>query len=121
MTPPKRDDDDEPRLIEWDGIERRKTPPAMALNSWPAIQSFATLILMAIAGIAWGLKLETRLDVEEKNLSEVKTQVLTNYQDVRNALAKGILPIAEVRIAWLENEIKELRGELADCVGRVKR
>jgi hypothetical protein len=90
----------------WDGIERRRDPDShevyayidrkmaepggLKIKTFSDINAALSIAVVMLGGIAWGLKLETRIDSAVKEAVEVRTMV-----------AKGILPVAEERLGSL--------------------
>lgn len=92
-----------------------------SIDSWSALQSAATLLMMAVAGLVWGLKLEGRIDIigseHKADVSLLEGKVMA----LELATQKGILPVTEVRIHAIEARIDNLRQDLDECVGRENR
>jgi hypothetical protein len=72
-----------------------------SLNNWSAVQSLLTILVMAVAGIAWGLKLENRIDSLNSSYTSINTQI-----------SKGILPLADERINQIMTENTKMRTEI---------
>jgi hypothetical protein len=102
---------------DWDGRERRKKSQ-WSIDSWSALQSAATLLMMAVAGLVWGLKLEGRIDLigttHKADMDKLEGKVLM----VETATQKGILPVTEVRMNGLKSEIDALRRDVDECATR---
>jgi hypothetical protein len=102
---------------DWDGRERRNKSQ-WSIDSWSALQSAATLLMMAVAGLVWGLKLEGRIDLigttHKADMDKLEGKVLM----VETATQKGILPVTEVRMNGLKSEIDALRRDVDECVAR---
>ena len=64
------------------------------LHSWSDVTSLGSLILLGIGVIAWGLKLEARIDAQDRRIDTLEAQV-----------GNGILPRAEERIHALERRM----------------
>lgn len=112
----------EPQQIGgWDGVERRRKPadhevlhyideqvdaklrePGLRIRSFGDIYHAMSIAVVMIAGIAWGLKLEAKTEMVQKEL--VQLQLLIN---------KGILPVAEERLNSLTARLdrREQEGE----------
>lgn len=71
------------------------------IRSYGDLVAVATLLAMLLATVAWGLKLESRLDVVRDDL------IMINRQ-----LGTGILPRAEERIEAVNRELEDIRREL---------
>lgn len=102
---------------EWDGHERREKNQ-WSIDSWSALQSAATLLMMAVAGLVWGLKLEGRIDMiasgHKADMEKIEGKVLS----LEAVTQKGILPVTEVKIHAMEGQIDVIRRELDECVGK---
>lgn len=75
---------------------------AFSLNSWPALQSLLTIILIAIGGVAWGLKLETRLDNLKDRMYSLEEQT-----------GGGKFPVAIERLNNVATQIEGYQKELS--------
>jgi 1-aminocyclopropane-1-carboxylate deaminase/D-cysteine desulfhydrase-like pyridoxal-dependent ACC family enzyme len=102
---------------EWDGREMREKNQ-WSIDSWSALQSAATLLMMAVAGLIWGLKLEGRIDLigttHKADMDKIEGKVLM----LETATQKGILPVTEVRMNGLKSEIDALRRDVDECAAR---
>ena len=102
---------------QWDGHERREKSQ-WSIDSWSALQSAATLLMMAVAGLVWGLKLEGRIDMigsqHRADMDKIEGKVL----GLEVVTQKGILPVTEVRLHALEGQIDVIRRDLDDCTGK---
>ena len=92
----------------WDGIERRQAPgphelyryidehvarqagERLKVRTFADLQALVTIGVVLVGGIAWGLKIEARVDSEAKRREELSV-----------VMARGILPVAEERIQSL--------------------
>lgn len=70
------------------------------LRSWSDVASLGALILLGFGVIAWGLKLEARIDENAREIAELKQEV-----------SNGILPRAEERIRSLEQRLERHEDE----------
>jgi hypothetical protein len=102
---------------EWDGRERREKSQ-WSIDSWSALQSAATLLMMAVAGLVWGLKLEGRIDMigsgHKADMDKMEGKVMA----LETVTQKGILPVTEVRLHAVESQVDGMKRELAECVGK---
>lgn len=102
---------------EWDGHERREKNQ-WSIDSWSALQSAATLLMMAVAGLVWGLKLENRIDLigsaHKADIDKIEGKILV----LETSTQKGILPVTEVRLNGLKSELDALRRDVDECVAR---
>lgn len=102
---------------EWDGHERRQKSQ-WSIDSWSALQSAATLLMMAVAGLVWGLKLEGRIDMIS-SVQKADVDKLTGKIEVLEAATqKGILPVTEVRLHALEGQIDIMQRSIDECMAR---
>ncbi len=72
------------------------------IRSYGDLVAVATLLALFVGVLAWGLKLEARLDV-----------VRDEMMRMNRAIAPGVLPRAEERIDSLQRELGDIRNELA--------
>jgi ACT domain-containing protein len=114
----------EPQQIGgWDGVERRRAPndhevmqrveelleqrlqsPGLKIRNFGDLQAALSIAVVLIGGIAWGLKLEARID-----------ELLRNHVNMQAQISKGILPLTEERILSLTTRLdrREQEGERA--------
>lgn len=102
---------------EWDGRERREKSQ-WSIDSWSALQSAATLLMMAVAGLVWGLKLEGRIDMigseHKSDMEKIDGKVFA----LESVTQKGILPVTEARLHAIDAQISDLRADLDTCINR---
>jgi hypothetical protein len=72
--------------------------------------SIASLSVMFISVLMWGLKLEARLEVANRDIYSLNTSIAA----FRAQIASGILPRAEERINRLQDRVKELGDDFDD-------
>lgn len=112
---------------EWDGTERRSgddrrsgwdrrgnhpyVPPTLGLvppvRSWSDIHALIWVGVTIIGGIAWGLKLESRID---SLVSENRTKDV-HIVEIDKTLDKGILPLTEERLQRMHADLVRLQGQ----------
>lgn len=102
---------------EWDGRERREKS-RWSIDSWSALQSAATLLMMAVAGLVWGLKLEGRIDMIGSSHKADIDKLEGKVGVLEAATQKGILPVTEVRLHAIDAQISDIRADLATCISR---
>ena len=102
---------------KWDDHERREKNQ-WSIDSWSALQSAATLLMMAIAGLVWGLKLENRIDMIESSHKSDMEKLDGKIANLETSTQKGILPITEVRLNALENRVDGMAKEINECIKR---
>lgn len=102
---------------EQSGREQRERNQ-WAIDSWSSLQSAATLLMMAVAGLVWGLKLESRIDMIASQHKADMDKMDGKVGDLEQATQKGILPVTEVRLNALENQVGSIRRELDECTGK---
>jgi hypothetical protein len=89
-----------------------------SIDSWSALQSAATLLMMAVAGLVWGLKLEGRIDMIGSSHTADMDKLEGKVMVLEAATQKGILPVTEVRLHAVESQVDGMKRELAECVGK---
>lgn len=102
---------------DWYGHERRQKSQ-WTIDSWSALQSAATLLMMAVAGLVWGLKLEGRIDMIGSSHKADMDKLEGKVGNLEAATEKGILPVTEVRLHAVESQISGIRADLDTCLGR---
>lgn len=102
---------------EWDGRERREKNQ-WSIDSWSALQSAATLLMMAVAGLVWGLKLEGRIDMIGSSHKADMDKLEGKVGALEAATQKGILPVTEVRLHAIDAQILDIRADLDTCISR---
>ena len=111
----------------WDGIERRTQPSPHELYRYidehvsrqaegrlkvrtiADLQALVTIGVVLVGGIAWGLKIEGRVDAEAKRREELSV-----------AVARGILPVTEERLASLTARLDRREQEAHDALELIK-
>jgi hypothetical protein len=68
------------------------------------IERWVFLVLMLVAGLAWGLKLESRVDSVLQGMHLVELRV----SEMDKTLSRGILPLAEERMHRMAQDMTEL-------------
>jgi hypothetical protein len=92
--------------VNWDGLERRREPSShevyayidrkmaepggLKIKTFSDINAALSIAVVMLGGIAWGLKLESRIDSATKEII-----------DIRTMMSRGILPVAEERLISL--------------------
>ena len=72
--------------------------------------SISSLSIMFISVLMWGLKLEARLEVVNRDIYSLASDVAA----FKAQIASGILPRAEERINRLQDRVKELGDDFDD-------
>jgi hypothetical protein len=112
----------------WDGEnERRQIPPPhviykfvaeqiqaqadsrFRLRTFSDLQALLSLAVVLIGGIVWGSRLETKI---EKALEE--------QQGIRTVMARGILPLAEERLASLAARLDRREQEAGQALELIR-
>lgn len=103
----------------WDSRERRPKNQ-WSIDSWSALQSAATLLMMAVSGLIWGLKLESRIDLigsmHRSDVDKLTDKVIY----LESLTQRGILPVAEARLHAMEAVLNTMRQDIDACMGRKK-
>ena len=74
------------------------------IQSWRDVVAFATVLILCLSGLAWGLKLEYELNT-------MRNQHNQRLVDLEAKVGEGILPRAEERIAENRRRIERLESE----------
>lgn len=89
-------------------LDQRLASPGLKVRTFGDLQAALSIAIVLLAGIAWGLKLESRLE-----------DVLKQTQDLQVRVSRGILPLTEERLnhlaAILERQEVE-RKQVMDLV-----
>jgi hypothetical protein len=92
--------------VNWDGLERRREPSShevyryidqkmaepggLKIKTFSDVNAALSIAVVMLGGIAWGLKLESRIDAATKEIIDIRTMI-----------SRGILPVAEERLVSL--------------------
>lgn len=104
----------------WDGVERRKAPDGFAVNSWSSLMSLLSICLMAVGGISWGLKLESRIDKYSDAQSSMRERFLADIATTQAVLARGMLPVTQAKIESIENRLDKVEDAVDACMRKGK-
>lgn len=99
----------------WYEVMESESKKGWAMDSWSALQSAATLLMMAVAGLVWGLKLESRIDLIASMYTRDTEKLGSKVQSLETTMQRGVLPVTEVRLESLEEQIDDLRKIIEDC------
>lgn len=110
---------DEPEE-SWDGQERRKLQEGFAVNNWSSLVSFLSVCLMAIGGISWGLKMESRIDKYSDAQSSMRERFLADIATTQAVLARGMLPVTQAKIESIENRLDKVEDAVDACMRKGK-
>lgn len=80
-----------------------------------------TILVVLFGGIAWGLKLESRIDLVARDTKEAQRISEEELRQVSAQLSRGILPIAAIRIETIEERLKGLSQTVDECIKRSPR
>lgn len=105
---------------DWDGVDRRKTPDGFAVNSWSSLMSLLSICLMAVGGISWGLKLESRIDKYSDMQSSMRERFLADIATTQAVLARGMLPVTQAKIESIENRLDKVEDAVDACMRKGK-
>ena len=105
-------------------LEDENDPPTFRVKRWSDVVAIATLLVMAIAGLAWGLKLEGRID----QTGATAALLLDRVARTETAISAGTLPLTAQRLSEqqrriddLESQVRDLRAKDADLLDRLIR
>lgn len=103
------------QLGGWEGNERRKHPTehevyryidqqleskSLRISSFADIYHVLSIVMVLVGGVAWGLKLESKIEVVQQEQSEMTASV-----------QKGILPVTEERLSSLTSRLDRREQE----------
>lgn len=74
------------------------------------LRDWLPVVLLLISGLVWGMKLESRWDVQVAVNSALLERVVT----IERAINAGILPLAEEKLRAQQRQIDEQRQEIED-------
>ena len=77
---------------------------------FPIVERWIFLTLMLVSGLAWGLKLESRIDGVMNAIEAINTRLT----DTDKAINRGILPVTEERISRMAKELSSIAVSLQD-------
>jgi hypothetical protein len=106
---------------EWDGIERRKPQAGgFAVNSWPALAALTVVAVFGFGIISWGLKLEARIYKYADVQASMRERFLADLSTTQSILARGMLPVTEVKLQAFEKRMDNLEKEIDSCIRKNK-
>lgn len=100
--------------------ENCKNTNGFAIDSWANLASLCMISVAALGGISWGLKLESRIDKYSENQGSMRERFLADLATTQSIVARGILPVTEVKIQAIESRISKLEQEVDQCVRKSK-
>lgn len=100
--------------------ENSKNTSGFAIDSWANLASFSVVCVAALGGISWGLKLESRIDKYSDMQNSMRERFLADIATTQSLLARGILPVTEVKIQSIENRVNKLEVDIDQCVRKNK-
>jgi hypothetical protein len=65
-------------------------PGGLKIKTFSDVNAALSIAVVMLGGIAWGLKLESRIDAATKEIIDIRTMI-----------SRGILPVAEERLVSL--------------------
>ena len=90
------------------------------VNSWASLASLMVVCISAIGGISWGLKLEARIDKYSDVQNSMRERFLADISTTQAIIARGVLPITEVKLASIERRLDEVEKDVDQCVRKSK-
>jgi hypothetical protein len=97
------------------GADARPPPPsplaAAAPKTWGDLASMMIIMSALIGGIAWGLKLESKIESVDVKSEARTNSMYANISELKATVGHGILPITEERIRYIEAQILEIRDD----------
>lgn len=93
---------------EWDGRDRRRAPSGFSLDSWSSLQSLITIALVMLSGIAWGLKLEAKIEDCRSKIEDKTESIRAEIANMRATIDKGVLPVTAIRLEQIERDIRKI-------------
>jgi len=90
----------------------------LPIRSWTDVAALGTLLVMALAGLAWGLKLDQRTDILRTDMAGDEQRI----SKIETTLASGAMAAAQTRLIEQQREIDVLYAEIRDLehTSRVK-
>ena len=86
--------------------------PVDHISKW---QGIVTLVIAAIAGLTWLLKLESQISETSRQSQEGRVQLRGEVESIRNQLSNGVLPVTSVRLDRIESELEKVSSLMAEC------
>ena len=80
-------------------------------KTWTELAALAMILTSALAGVTWGLKLESRIDITNATMVEIVLQ----HKQLQSILDRGILPITEERLKSLSIRIELIQREIDEA------
>lgn len=90
-----------------------KNSEGFAINSWSNLVSFASVCLMALGGISWGLKLEARIDRYAEQQITMRERALSELS--------GAQTLSGVKMQAMDDRITKVEQDLDECKGLAKK
>lgn len=90
-------------------LDARLASPGLKVRTFGDLQAALSIAIVLLAGIAWGLKLESRLE-----------DVMAQTNDLRVQVGKGILPLTEERFNRLAEAISRAEIERKQVMDLVR-
>lgn len=93
-------------------MNEEETKPGFKIDSWQSLFAAVSIIVFMASGLAWGLKLEAKIDQVNTKNDAFDAQIKIDVMDLQRQVEAGILPITRARIDLMEEQIRELRAGL---------
>lgn len=83
-----------------------------AIHSWGELYSLIMVILVILAGLAWGLKIEFNQSAEREAREAQYATIDKRLRAMEDEIAVGELPVAKQHFETVERRIDELENRL---------
>ena len=80
------------------------------------IRDWMPVAMLLVGGLVWGMKLETRWDVQDARHSTLVERVVT----IERSINAGILPLAEEKLRAQQRQIDDQRREIEELSRRLE-
>lgn len=87
--------------------ENCKNTNGFAIDSWSSLVSFMSVCVMAIGGIAWGLKLEAKSDKQLDMIQSVREKNTLEVEKVSS--------LTDLKIRSIDDKIFKLEQDIDAC------
>lgn len=84
-----------------------KNTNGFAINSWSSLVSFMSVCIMAIGGIAWGLKLEAKSDKQLDQIISTREKSLADIEKLSS--------VTELKLKSIDDKVFKLEQSIDAC------